>query len=110
MGRVGASFLQMKVLDLQRWSRRADLVRAIATWIENTYQRKRRQRRLAEQHQAPRGSETAALPFGSKQGEYSTALTPTAEERRIMSAKSPGHPLRPSALGRQPRSAHGSGC
>lgn len=57
MGRVGAcadnaamesffSLLQKNVLDSQRWSTRADLRLAIVTWIEKTYHRKRRQRRL----------------------------------------------------------------
>lgn len=57
MGRVGAcadnaamesffSLLQKNVLDRQRWSTRADLRLAIVTWIEKTYHRKRRQRRL----------------------------------------------------------------
>jgi transposase InsO family protein len=57
MGRVGAcadnaamesffSLLQKNVLDSQRWTTRADLRLAIVTWIEKTYHRKRRQRRL----------------------------------------------------------------
>jgi putative transposase len=57
MGRVGAcadnaamesffSLLQKNVLDRQRWSTRAGLRLAIVTWIEKTYHRKRRQRRL----------------------------------------------------------------
>ena len=57
MGRVGAcadnaamesffSLLQKNVLDRQRWATRADLRLAIVTWIEKTYHRKRRQRRL----------------------------------------------------------------
>jgi putative transposase len=57
MGRAGAcadnaamesffSLLQKNVLDRQRWSTRADLRLAIVTWIEKTYHRKRRQRRL----------------------------------------------------------------
>ena len=56
-GRVGAcadnaamewffSLLQKNVLDSQRWSTRADLRLAIVIWIEKTYHRKRRQRRL----------------------------------------------------------------
>jgi transposase InsO family protein len=40
------SLLQKNVLDRQRWSTRADLRLAIVTWIEKTYHRKRRQRRL----------------------------------------------------------------
>jgi transposase InsO family protein len=59
MGRVGAcadnaamesffSLLQKNVLDSQRWSTRADLRLAIVTWIEKTYHRKRRQRRLGK--------------------------------------------------------------
>lgn len=58
MGRVGAcadnaamesffSLLQKNVLDRQRWSTRTDLRLAIVTWIEKTYHRKRRQRRLS---------------------------------------------------------------
>jgi putative transposase len=57
MGRVGAcgdnaamesffALLQRNVLDRQRWSTRAQLRLAIVTWIEKTYHRKRRQRRL----------------------------------------------------------------
>ncbi len=59
MGRVGAcadnaamesffSLLQKNVLDSQRWSTRAGLRLAIVTWIEKTYHRKRRQRRLGK--------------------------------------------------------------
>lgn len=59
MGRVGAcgdnaameSFfvlLQKNVLDRQRWSTREQLRLAIVTWIERTYHRKRRQRRLGK--------------------------------------------------------------
>jgi transposase InsO family protein len=40
------SLLQKNVLDRQRWPTRADLRLAIVTWIEKTYHRKRRQRRL----------------------------------------------------------------
>jgi transposase InsO family protein len=40
------SLLQKNVLDSRRWSTRADLRLAIVTWIEKTYHRKRRQRRL----------------------------------------------------------------
>ena len=57
MGRVGAcadnaamesffSLLQRNVLDSQRWTTRADLRLAIVTRIENSFHRKRRQRRL----------------------------------------------------------------
>jgi len=57
MGRVGAcgdnaamesffALLQKNVLDQQRWTTRAELRLAIATWIEKTYHRARRQRRL----------------------------------------------------------------
>jgi len=57
MGRVGAcadnaamesffALVQKNVLDRQRWRTRADLRLAIVTWIERTYHRKRRQRRL----------------------------------------------------------------
>jgi putative transposase len=57
MGRVGAcadnaamesffALLQKNVLDRQRWRTRAELRLAIVTWIERTYHRKRRQRRL----------------------------------------------------------------
>lgn len=59
MGRVGACadnaameslfpLLQKNVLDSQRWSTRAELRLAIVTWIEKTYHRKRRQRRLGK--------------------------------------------------------------
>ena len=57
MGRVGAcgdnaamescfALLQTKVLDRQRWATREELRLAINTWIERTYHRRRRQRRL----------------------------------------------------------------
>src|SRR3712207_5355680 len=57
MGRVGAcgdnaamesffALLQRNVLDRQRWATREDLRLAIITWIEKTYHRRRRQRRL----------------------------------------------------------------
>lgn len=57
MGRVGAcgdnaamesffALLQKNVLDRQRWSTREHLRLAIVVWIERTYHRKRRQRRL----------------------------------------------------------------
>ena len=56
MGRVGArgdnaamaSFFalpQKNILDRQRWPDRQQLRRAIITWIERTYHRRRRQRR-----------------------------------------------------------------
>ena len=57
MGRVGAAgdnaamesffaLLQKNVLDQQRWDTREELRLAIVTWIESTYNRRRRQRRL----------------------------------------------------------------
>lgn len=57
MGRVGAcgdnaamesffALLQKNVLDQQRWTTRAERRLAIVTWIEKTYHRARRQRRL----------------------------------------------------------------
>jgi transposase InsO family protein len=57
MGRVGAcgdnaamesffALLQKNVLDRQRWHTRDQLRLAIVTWIERTYHRRRRQRRL----------------------------------------------------------------
>jgi putative transposase len=57
MGRVGAcgdnaamesffALLQKNVLDRQRWATRDELRLAIITWIERTYHRRRRQRRL----------------------------------------------------------------
>ena len=57
MGRVGAcadnaamesffSLLQKNVLDRQHWQNREELRLAIITWIEVTYHRRRRQRRL----------------------------------------------------------------
>ncbi|MDQ0030910.1 transposase InsO family protein [Arthrobacter bambusae] len=36
------------VLDRQRWTTRQDLPLAITTWIERTYHRRRRQRRLGK--------------------------------------------------------------
>ncbi|EFK98054.1 integrase catalytic subunit [Streptomyces sp. SPB78] len=58
MGRVGAAgdnaamesffaLLQKNVLDRRTWSTREELRIAIVTWIERTYHRRRRQRRLA---------------------------------------------------------------
>lgn len=58
MGRVGAAgdnaamesffaLLQKNVLDRQVWATRQDLRIAIVTWIERTYHRRRRQKRLA---------------------------------------------------------------
>lgn len=57
MGRVGAcgdnaamesffALLQNNILDRQRWHTRDELRLAIVTWIERTYHRRRRQRRL----------------------------------------------------------------
>lgn len=59
MGRVGAcadnaamessfSLLQKNVLDRRRWRTRQELRLAITTWIERTYHRRRRQRRLGK--------------------------------------------------------------
>ncbi|MEC5149886.1 transposase InsO family protein [Cryobacterium psychrotolerans] len=59
MGRVGAcgdnaamesffALLQKNVLDRQRWSTREELRLAIVVWIDRTYHRKRRQRRLGK--------------------------------------------------------------
>jgi putative transposase len=59
MGRVGAcadnaamesffSLLQKNVLDRKRWLTRQELRLAITTWIERTYHRRRRQRRLGK--------------------------------------------------------------
>lgn len=42
------SLLQKNVLDRQRWSTQEQLRLAIVTWIEKTYHRKRRQRRLGK--------------------------------------------------------------
>ncbi|MEU2875093.1 IS3 family transposase [Streptomyces sp. NPDC007070] len=58
MGRVGAAgdnaamesffaLLQKNVLDRRSWATRQELRIAIVTWIERTYHRRRRQRRLA---------------------------------------------------------------
>ena len=59
MGRVGSSgdnaamesffaLLQKNVLDSRRWTSRHELRLAIVTWIERTYHRRRRQRRLGK--------------------------------------------------------------
>jgi len=59
MGRVAAAgdnaamesffaLLQKNVLDRQRWTTRDQLRLAIITWIERTYNRRRRQRRLGK--------------------------------------------------------------
>ena len=42
------SLLQNNVLDTRRWVTREDLRLAIVTWIERTYHRRRRQRRLGK--------------------------------------------------------------
>ena len=42
------SLLQKNVLDRQRWTTRQELRLAITTWIERTYHRRRRQRRLGK--------------------------------------------------------------
>ena len=42
------ALLQKNVLDRQRWSTREQLRLAIVTWIERSYHRKRRQRRLGK--------------------------------------------------------------
>jgi putative transposase len=59
MGRVGAcganaamksffALLQKNVLDRQRWTSRHQLRLAVVSWIETTYHRRRRQRRLGK--------------------------------------------------------------
>ena len=40
------ALLQKNVLDQQRWTSREELRLAIVIWIEKSYHRKRRQRRL----------------------------------------------------------------
>jgi transposase InsO family protein len=40
------ALLQNNVLDRRRWASREELRLAIITWIERTYHRRRRQRRL----------------------------------------------------------------
>ena len=73
MGRVGAAgdnaamesffaLLQKNVLDRRTWATRQELRIAIVTWIERTYHRRRRQRRLAR-----------LTPV-----EYETIMTPVA--------------------------------
>ncbi|MFJ8150593.1 IS3 family transposase [Streptomyces sp. NPDC096048] len=73
MGRAGAAgdnaamesffaLLQKNVLDRRAWATRQDLRIAIVTWIERTYHRRRRQRRLAR-----------LTPV-----EYETIMTPAA--------------------------------
>ncbi|OMI84647.1 transposase [Streptomyces sp. M1013] len=73
MGRVGAAgdnaamesffaLLQKNVLDRRSWATRQELRIAIVTWIERTYHRRRRQRRLAR-----------LTPV-----EYETIMTPAA--------------------------------
>ena len=42
------SLLQKNVLDQQRWKTRSELRLAIITWIERTYNRRRRQRGLGK--------------------------------------------------------------
>ena len=59
MGRTGAcgddapmesffALLQKNVLNRNRWQTRDELRLAITTWIERTYHRRRRQRRLGK--------------------------------------------------------------
>jgi putative transposase len=43
-----SALLQKNVLDRQRWATRAELRLAIVSWIETTYHRRRRQRRLGK--------------------------------------------------------------
>jgi transposase InsO family protein len=73
MGRVGAAgdnaamesffaLLQKNVLDRRAWATRQELRIAIVTWIERTYHRRRRQRRLGR-----------LTPV-----EYETTMTPPA--------------------------------
>ncbi|MFF1279177.1 IS3 family transposase [Streptomyces marokkonensis] len=73
MGRIGAAgdnaamesffaLLQKNVLDRRTWATRQELRIAIVTWIERTYHRRRRQRRLAR-----------LTPV-----EYETIMTPAA--------------------------------
>jgi transposase InsO family protein len=42
------ALLQKNVLDRRRWATRAELRLAIVSWIETTYHRRRRQRRLGK--------------------------------------------------------------
>lgn len=42
------SLLEKNFLDRQRWLTRQDLRLAITTWIERTYHRRRRQKRLGK--------------------------------------------------------------
>ena len=75
MGRVGAcgdnaamesffALLQRNVLDRQRWSTRAELRLAIVTWIERTYNNRRRQAALGR-----------LTPV-----EFETIITPAADQ------------------------------
>ena len=65
--------LQKNVLDRQRWATREELRLAIITWIEPTYHRRRRQRRLGR-------------------------LTPVEYETLNLAAKRPDHPTPTSQL------------
>jgi transposase InsO family protein len=42
------ALLQKNVLDRHRWDTRDELRLAVITWIERTYRRRRRQRRLGK--------------------------------------------------------------
>ena len=79
MGRVGAcgdnaamesffALLQKNVLDRQRWATREQLRLAIVTWIERTYHRRRRQRRLGRltpiEYETINQAAHAAFPAG----------------------------------------------
>jgi hypothetical protein len=95
MGRVGAcgenaamesffALLQRNVLDRQRWSSRAQLRLAIVTWIEKTYHRNRRQRRLGRLtpiefetiNQAARGLNHSTQPVNGTGGSPVSMNTP----------------------------------
>jgi len=69
MGKVGAAgdnaamesffaLLQKNVLDRQRWATRDELRLAIVRWVESTYHRRRRQRRLGKLTRKVRGTIT----------------------------------------------------
>lgn len=57
------SLLQNNILDRQRWKTRDDLRYAIIHWVEHTYNRRRRQRRLGRL--TPVEFETRLHPRGS---------------------------------------------
>jgi putative transposase len=60
------ALLQKNVLNNQRWSTREELRIAIVTWIESTYHRRRRKRRLGRMTPVEFEAVSLALEITSK--------------------------------------------